>query len=273
MVREPLHADGSLEHAFIQTSDHLCCLLSPLCGADGTWFFPEPKIRGASEFEPGAKQVCPQGVPIYHFADNEGHNMGRYGLRIFTGRSPHNGEGRPGFYPKSGDPCGAVSATNQFKISRFQRQYSWRNGKNGITVGSVAAVQIVDATVADNNMRGVEMTGADGVIVGLDTEAKLRGAWGMNKLINVKFIGHHLPCPACDHSYVPNIPQHHGIPGQRWGQRRLGLVNPASFGLSASAGLDPATSGLHLALPSCPCLRCPLLTRHRPPQPSKIARS
>ena len=119
--------------------------------------------------------------------------MGRYGLRIFTGRSPHNGEGRPGFYPKSGDPCGAVSALNQFKISRFQRQYSWRNGKNGITVGSVAAVQIVDATVADNNMRGVEMTGADGVFVGLDTETKLRGAWGMNKLINVKFIGHPLP--------------------------------------------------------------------------------
>ena len=136
--------------------------------------------------------------------------------------TPGNGGG---YYPKQ-SPCDDVGPNNTFQTARFYRQYSWRNGKNGITVGSVAAVQIVDATVADNNMRGVEMTGADGVFVGLDTVTKLRGAWGMNKLINVKFIGHPLPCPACDLSFVPNIPQHHGIPGQRWGQRRLGLVNP-----------------------------------------------
>lgn len=43
----------------------------------GHWFFPEPKIRGASEFERGASRVCPQGVPLLSFADNEGHNNGR----------------------------------------------------------------------------------------------------------------------------------------------------------------------------------------------------
>ena len=129
----------------------------------GIWFFPEPKVRGASEFEPGSAGICPQGVPLWHFQHNEGHNNGRYGLRIFTGRSPHNGEGMPGFYPKTALPCAPVSPQNQFKIARFGNQYSWRNGKNGITVGSVAAVQIVDAVVADNNMIGIEMTGADGV--------------------------------------------------------------------------------------------------------------
>ena len=61
---------------------------------------------------------------------DEAHNNGRYGLRIFTGRSPHNGEGMPGFYPKSALPCAPVSETNQFKVARFVRQYSWRNGKN-----------------------------------------------------------------------------------------------------------------------------------------------
>ena len=50
-----------------------------------------------------------QGVPLYHFKDNEAHNNGRYGLRIFTGLSPHNGEGMPGFYPKAVDPCAPVS--------------------------------------------------------------------------------------------------------------------------------------------------------------------
>ena len=101
------------------------------------------------------------------------------------------------------------------------RQYSWRNGKNGITVGSVAAVQIVDAVVADNNMRGIEMTGADGVASSLDTLTKLRGPWGLNKLINVKFIAHPLPCPACDHGFRPHIPQHEGIPGQVRREARL----------------------------------------------------
>ena len=199
--------------------------------ADGTWFFPEPKVRGASEFEPGVKSICPQGTPLFHFADNEGHNNGRYGLRIFTGRSAHNGEGLPGFYPKTSDPCAPVSATNQFKIARFLRQYSWRNGKNGITVGSVAAVQLIDPLVVDNNMRGIEMTGADGVIVGLDTMTKLRGPWGMNKLIRPVFAGHPLPCPACDHAFRPNFPEKDAPLGWR-GRVRLGLVQAAWLGLT-----------------------------------------
>ena len=113
----------------------------------GIWFFPEPKVRGASEFEPGAPHICPQGVPLYHFADNEGHNNGKYGLRIFSGISPHNGEGQSGFYPKEADSCAPVSSTNLFKTARFERQFSWRNGHNGITFGSVAALHIVDAVV------------------------------------------------------------------------------------------------------------------------------
>ena len=68
-------------------------------------------MRGASEFEKGASRVCPQGIPISHLANNEAHNNGRYGLRIFTGRSAHNGEGVPGFYPRTADPCAPVSQT------------------------------------------------------------------------------------------------------------------------------------------------------------------
>ena len=192
-------------------------------------------MRGASEFEPGASGVCPQGIPIYHFADNEAHNMGKYGLRIFTGLSPHNGEGMPGFYPKS-DPCAPVSATNPFKTARFVRQYSWRNTRNGITVGSVAAVHIIDAVVADNNMVGVEMLGATGVKFGLTTPSKLRGPWGSNKLIGTVFIGHPLPPPGHarpDHLWRPFFPQKRGNPkSQRWGDARLGVVCPTWRGLT-----------------------------------------
>ena len=118
----------------------------------------------------------------------------------------------PGFYPKEACSCCEVSEKNQFKIARFRRQYSWRNGKNGITIGSVAAVQIIDAVVADNNMRGVEMTGADGVVASLNTLTKLRGPWGVNKLIGVKFIGHPLSCPVCSHSWRPYFPQKENNP-------------------------------------------------------------
>ena len=202
-----------------------------LAFADGFWFFPEPKIRGASEFDPGCESICPQGVPLHHFADNEGHNNGRYGLRIFTGKSPHNGEGMAGFYPKEVDSCAVVSANNQFKTARFVRQYSWRNGKNGITVGSVAAINLVDPIVADNNMRGIELTGADGVIVGLGTETKLRGPWGMNRIMGALFVGHDLPCPDCDPSWAPNFPVKDAPLG--WPTKvRLGLVQAASSGMT-----------------------------------------
>ena len=58
-------------------------------------------MRGASELEPGASKICPQGVPISWFNNNEAHNNGRYGLRIFTGIQ--DGRGHPGYYPVAVD--------------------------------------------------------------------------------------------------------------------------------------------------------------------------
>ena len=205
---------------------------------DGFWFFPESKVRGASEFEPGASQVCPQGVPISHHNNNEAHNNGKYGLRIFTGRN-HNGEGLPGFYPRTLDACAPVSATNTFAPAEFKGQFSWRNGHNGITFGSVAALRIIDAVVADNVMRGVEGLGADGVVNGVGSSiTKLRGwGWGANKLVRPVFIGHAQEnCPACDHSWSPlfatvDKPARFGSFGPS-GHVRLGLMNPAWWGLT-----------------------------------------
>ena len=100
----------------------------------------------------------------------------------------------------------SFSQTNPFEIARFRGMYAWRQGKNGISFGSVAGMQIIDAVVVDNNMRGVEGTGADGTREGLDSMTKLRGPWGSNKLINTLFVGHHLSCPNCDQAFVPNFP-------------------------------------------------------------------
>ena len=101
----------------------------------------------------------------------------------------------------------------------------------------MAGVHIIDAVVADNNMRGIEGTGADGVVTGLGTMTKIRGPWGANKLIRPTFIGHDQPCPACDPSFRPNMPgdhdivNHPGPPGFREGQVRVGLIQPAWLGL------------------------------------------
>lgn len=91
----------------------------------GFWFFPESKVRGASEFEVGAKNVCPQGTPITFLDSNEAHNNGKYGLRIFTGTN-HNGEGLPGFYPRKIDSCAPVSENNPFEPAVFSKMFSVR---------------------------------------------------------------------------------------------------------------------------------------------------
>ena len=187
-------------------------------------------MRGASEFEKGAESVCPQGTPITRHANNEAHNNGKYGLRIFTGLN-HNGEGLPGFYPRKIDSCAPVSAKNPFVPAEFKGQFSWRNGHNGITFGSVAAIHIVDAVLADNVMRGIEGTAADGVKSGTNSMTQLRGPWGANKLIRPTFIGHAQEyCPLCDHTWKPVFAKKDApSPGKA---KRLGLATAASWGLT-----------------------------------------
>ena len=160
-------------------------------------------MRGASEFEPGSDQVCPQGTPLLWFADNEAHHCGSYGLRIFTNdpAGEHRGPSGSGYYPVATDPCAAASATNPYLPAKFRRQYSWRNGKNGVTVGSVAAIHLIDMVVADNNKVGFEFVGADGIQpFSMTSETKLRGKWGDNLLVRPLIVGHMLSCPSCDPS-------------------------------------------------------------------------
>ena len=67
----------------------------------GFWFFPEPKVRGASEAE---GKGLPAGVPLLKWADNEAHNNGKYGLRIFTNNPDQVPTAASGFYPRR-KPC------------------------------------------------------------------------------------------------------------------------------------------------------------------------
>ena len=190
-------------------------------------------MRGASEFEVGANRTCPQGTPITLLDGNEAHNNGKYGLRIFTGTN-HNGEGLPGFYPRKVDSCAPVSPSNPFEPAVFSNFFSWRNGHNGITFGSVAALRIVDAVVADNVMRGIESVGADSISGGIASMGQMRGPWGANLLVRPVIIGHAQDgCPACNTSKKPHFES--GPVG--WGSVnnglvRLGMTQPASWGLT-----------------------------------------
>ena len=59
-------------------------------------------------------------------------------------------------------------------------------------------------------------------------EPRCAAPWGANKIVRTIFIGHAQGgCPACDHSRRPSFK---GVPG--WGLARLGLTQPASWGLT-----------------------------------------
>ena len=180
-------------------------------------------MRGASEHEPGVENICPQGVPLYHFANNEAHNNGKYGLRIFSGISPHTGKGLPGFQPKAVDSCGAVSADNPYALAQFKGQFSWRNTENGISLGAVAAVQIRDALLVDNCMRGIEFISASAVSEEPEGDTKILGPWGTTGVFNSIIIGHQWSCPACDRSLLPIMPDPVLSDDTTFGMRPLSL--------------------------------------------------
>ena len=131
--------------------------------------------------------------------------------------------------------------SNPYLPAKFRRQYSWRNGKNGVTVGSVAAIHLIDMTVADNNKVGIrarvrlgasaltsgpspdrtpntnrnsnfnpyqvgfEFVGADGIQPkSMTSETKLRGKWGDNLLIRPLIVGGMLCNPNPDPTPTPN---------------------------------------------------------------------
>ena len=50
------------------------------------------------------------------------------------------------------NPCAPVAADNPFVPdgATFRNMFSWRNHKNGISFGSVASLNLLDAVVADN---------------------------------------------------------------------------------------------------------------------------
>lgn len=196
----------------------------------GFWFFPEPHIRGASETEPGASAVCPQGIPLLWWADNEAHSNGRYGLRV------HSPLRLGGYYPKERDDCAEASATNRYQDAMFQRQFSWRNTKNGMTITSVAAFYLIDAISADNCQRAIEMVGADGMTFGDQTRTKIRGGWMRNAIRRPLIVGHDLPCPYCDRGKNQVLfcrdDKDETTKIERYGQTvRIGIQTPAALGL------------------------------------------
>ena len=161
------------------------------------WFFPEPAVRGASA-DAGASETCRQGVPLLHFADNEAHNNGRYGLRIFTSK------GLGGFCKA---PRAAPTWPRTTPSSTRPSTGSFRGATTRMASPSARARTCSSSTRRRRQLRrGIEMLGADGVVVGLSSDTKMRGAWGKNLIDGALFVGHPLDCPTCDHSFLPYSP-------------------------------------------------------------------
>lgn len=199
---------------------------------EGFWFFPEAHVRGQSHWLPGSLNVCPPNTPILRFADNEAHNNMRMGFRVSSQGST---------YAPRRNPCLPISEDNPFQTSQLLRLYAWRNGWSGILVGNVAAFHVIDAVVADNCWRGIEYPGTTGIAI-------VEGGWGSVALIRPIFVGHDLPCPACDRSHeaiyygTDGDGKKGGFGPPGWGggwdafsrEMRLGLATPAVSGLYVS---------------------------------------
>jgi len=124
-------------------------------GSDGQgfWFMLPQTPMGASY----CQYVCPQGVPLGSFDNNEAHSTGQNGLRIF-----------PEWIPRA-NPCSAwvnwaqeanpfaVNTPIQASLNDFK---SWKNGVDGIAAEKVGAILFNRPIVADNKRAGIEV--ADG---------------------------------------------------------------------------------------------------------------
>ena len=143
--------------------------------------------------------MCPPNIPLLRFADIEVHNNGRFGMRISSEESGMISDENADFFAPKRNPCQKVSVDNPYQTSEFLRIYAWRNRHDGVFVGSIAGVHMVDWVLADNTWRSIEFNGVSGgsgdLVNGI---GGFDGGWGAVALIRPIIIGHDLPCPNCD---------------------------------------------------------------------------
>ena len=84
--------------------------------------------------------VRPINLPLQEFTDNTAHSFGWYGIWIF-----------PSYHPVGPDICDEVVP------AVFKNFFAWRNNR-GIEFSEVGAVQLVNSTMLDNDLAGVEYT-------------------------------------------------------------------------------------------------------------------
>ena len=111
-------------------------------GADryGFWFDTQEHAMGPSADE----NVCPENAKLGEFVDNVAHSMERYGLRVFHNHDPRQ------------YPCEDISADNPSIPANYENFFGYRCLRNGVIASFVGDVHIINATVYDNVLAGIE---------------------------------------------------------------------------------------------------------------------
>mmetsp|Transcript_28781 Transcript_28781/g.25949 ORF Transcript_28781/g.25949 Transcript_28781/m.25949 type:complete len:495 (-) Transcript_28781:2490-3974(-) len=118
----------------------------------GFWFDLRPHPEGPSF----TTSVCPTGVELGVFEDNEAHSVGRYGLRLFHEMAPRKYPCRP-VTDEDNEPIQAV----------FKDFLSWKNRRDAVIGERLGAVKFQNILSADMHRAGIEISKGDMAEAGL----------------------------------------------------------------------------------------------------------
>jgi hypothetical protein len=108
----------------------------------GFWYDMQPHPTGPSF----TTTVCPLNTQLGVFDSNVAHSNGGYGLRVFHGIIPRV------------NPC---DDTSDFVTSVYSNFVGWKNIENGAIFERVGDIRLVNFTVADNLLAGIEVSLSD----------------------------------------------------------------------------------------------------------------
>ena len=123
----------------------------------GFWFDLPTNPTGSSS----TNDLCPAGMKLGSFKNNQAHSNGRYGIRIFPEHTPRTypcGEIYEQPSLDQGDPEEEAFSKNQPIPALYENLVTYKNKRAGIIAEKIGALTFKNVKTADNLEDGIEIT-------------------------------------------------------------------------------------------------------------------